>query len=50
MRKVIFLVTLLANIAALFCAFSPWFRDWAAQGIVFLIFESRFLEVYGALG
>jgi hypothetical protein len=47
MKKGIFLVTLPANLVALFCVFNPWFRDWAAQGVVFLFFESLFLVLVG---
>jgi len=47
MRQGIFCAVLLVNIVALFCAFNPWFTDWAAQGIVLLALEAAFLLLIG---
>lgn len=47
MIKGVFWVVLLVNAVALFLAFNPWLRDWAAQAIVLLVLEAAFLVIIG---
>jgi hypothetical protein len=47
MKHGIFLIALLANGVALFMIFNPWYEDWSAQGVVFLVVEAVFLLFVG---
>jgi hypothetical protein len=47
MGKGVVVVTLLANLVALFCVLNPWVEDWAATGIAFFFFELVFLLFVG---
>lgn len=47
MKLGILVVVVFTNIVALFCAFNPWFQDWSAQGIAFLVAEAIFLSLIG---
>ncbi|WKZ33523.1 MAG: hypothetical protein QY316_03710 [Thermodesulfobacteriota bacterium] len=47
MIKGVFWVVLLLNALALFLAFNPWLREWAAQAIVLLVLEAAFLVIIG---